>query len=99
MIAHHRHPAPLRKGSEVGGRGVGEAGGNVMVATKTAPGLRKGIWVSGDSRGHMERAEIARHMYRIIDDVSCFMLLRSHQETRFGEIKRLTYSKSDCRTI
>lgn len=93
VIAHHRHPAPLRKG-----RGGG-VGGNVMVATKTAPGLRKGIWVSGDSRGHMERAEIARHMYRIIDDVSCFMLLRSHQETRFGEIKRLTYSKSDCRTI
>lgn len=48
---------------------------------KTASGLRKGIWVSGDNRGHMERAEIARHTYRIMDDVSCFMLPRSHQET------------------
>lgn len=66
---------------------------------KKAPGLRKGIRVSGDNGGHMERAEIARHMYRIIDDVSCFMLPRSLQETWFGEIKRLTYSKSDCWTI
>lgn len=57
VIAHHRHPIPLRKRS------------NVMVPTKTAPGPSKGIWVSGDNRGHMERAEIARHMDRIMDDV------------------------------
>lgn len=87
VIAHHRHPIPLRKRSDV------------TVPTKTAPGLRKGIWVSTENRGHMEQAEIARHMYRIMDDVSCFMLQGSHQETRVGEIKRLTYSKSDCWTI
>lgn len=48
---------------------------------KTAAGLGKGIWVSGDKQDHMEQAKIARHTFRIMDDVSCFMLLRSHQET------------------
>lgn len=66
---HHHHPIPLRKRS------------NGVVATKTASGLRKGIWVSGDNRGHMEPPELATHMYRIIDDVSCFMFP--------GSIKRL----------
>lgn len=80
VIAHHRW-IPLRKKGDI----------MALVA-----GLGKGIWVSGDKQDHMERAKIARHTFRIMDDVSCFMLLRSHQETWLGEIKRRTYSKSDC---
>lgn len=85
VIAHHRRWIPLRKKGDI-----------MALAEKTAAGLRKGIWVSGDKQDHMERAKIARHTFRIMDDVSCFMLLRSHQETWLGEIKRRAYSKSDC---
>lgn len=85
VIAHHRRWIPLRKKGDI-----------MDLVEKTVAGLRKGIWVSGDKQDHMERAKIARHTFRIMDDVSCFMLLRSHQETWLGEIKRRTYSKSDC---
>lgn len=86
--AHHCQRIPLRKTSDV------------MAPAKKQPlASGKGFGCLETTRAIWSGLMIARHAFRIMDDVSCFMLPRSHQETQFGEIKMHTYSKSDCCSV